>query len=62
MRSTMLMPVEWAVVRIADTAKLTALADSLQHDPYYYVALRSSINLDSMSCIQSWHNYSHCIV
>lgn len=28
MRSTMLMPVEWVVVRNADTAKLTALADN----------------------------------
>lgn len=42
MRSTMLMPVEWAAVRNADTAKITELADKLRHDPYYYPALRSN--------------------
>jgi hypothetical protein len=34
MRSTMLMPVEWAVMRNADTAKLTALARQLPKSSY----------------------------
>lgn len=53
MRSTMLMPVEWAVMRNADTAKLTALARQLPKSSYYYSGLRSSINLGCMEYSKS---------
>lgn len=54
MRSTMLMPVEWAVARNTETAKLTTLAGKLQHDPYCYPGLHR-VHLPRMSCIDELH-------